>query len=84
MTPIYEYTAADTNRSCAECRGALEVLQRMSDPPLKACPKCGAPVQRLISAPAVGASKTGFDQRAKSAGFHKLKRTGRGEYEKQF
>jgi putative FmdB family regulatory protein len=84
MTPIYEYAAEDSTRGCAHCRAGFETLQRMSDPPLTVCPECGGLVRRLISAPSVGASRTGFDHRAKSAGFHKLKRTGKGEYEKQY
>ena len=82
--PIYEYEARDAAAQCAACATPFEVLQRMSDAPLAACPKCGAPVRRIISAPAVGASQSGYDGRAKQAGFHKLKRLGRGEYEKQY
>jgi predicted nucleic acid-binding Zn ribbon protein len=57
---------------------------RLSDEPLKQCPRCGAAVEKVISAPSVGASKSGMDDRAKQAGFHKLKRTGKGEYEKKY
>ena len=52
--PIYEYRAKDRGRACEHCRNGFEVLQNMSDPPLAACPKCGAAVQKLISAPSVG------------------------------
>jgi len=42
--PIYEY-------ECDECGHKLEALQRMSDDPLKECPKCKAPaLRKLISA----------------------------------
>jgi len=82
--PIYEYQANDPPHGCEHCRDPFEVLQTISDPPLRTCPKCSAPVSRLISAPSVGASKSSFDQRAKSAGFHKLKKLGKGEYEKQY
>ena len=82
--PIYEYEAVDPNRACAACRTRFEILCRISDPPLTACPACGAPVRKLISAPAVGGSQSNFDDRAKSAGFHKLKKLGQGEYEKQY
>jgi hypothetical protein len=41
-------------------------------------------VVKVVSRPAVGGSSSGFDDRAKSAGFHKLKRLGKGEYEKQY
>ena len=82
--PIYEYEASDETRSCDFCRTGFEELRRLSDPPLTACPKCEAPVRKNISAPAVGASTSGFDARAKNAGFSKLKRLGKGEYEKQY
>lgn len=39
--PTYEY-------KCEKC-GRFEEFQRMSDEPLKSCPKCGGPVKRLIS-----------------------------------
>jgi|SRR6185436_3763015 len=42
--PLYEYR-------CEKC-GRFESLQKVSDGPLAACPTCGAPVERLISAPA--------------------------------
>jgi putative FmdB family regulatory protein len=82
--PIYEYQAVDPKRSCEHCRERFEVLQRMSDEALTTCPECGSGIARQISAPAVGASESGYDDRAKAAGFHKLKRLGKGEYEKQY
>jgi len=82
--PIYEYIAKDAKRRCEHCRNAFEALRRVSDPPIERCPKCDAPVVKQISAPAVGASKSGFDDRAKASGFHKLERRGKGEYEKKY
>ena len=82
--PIYEYQAVSPTDACAHCANGFETLQRMSEAPLTACPQCGHPVRKQISAPAVGASNSNFDQRAKSAGFQKLKRLGKGEYEKQY
>lgn len=82
--PIREYQAQDSSKGCAACRKPFEQLERMDQQPLGKCPQCGAPVIRLISAPVPGASRTGFDDRAKSAGFHKLKKLSRGEYEKQY
>ena len=43
--PTYEY-------QCSKCGQTFEAFQRMSDPPLKKCKKCGArgSVSRLISA----------------------------------
>ena len=82
--PIYEYQAVNIAGACEVCRERFEHFHRVAEPPLTACPKCGAPVAKLFSAPNVGASKSTFDSRAKTAGFHKLKRTGKGEYEKQY
>jgi putative FmdB family regulatory protein len=43
--PIYEYR-------CKACDHETEVLQKMSDKPLRKCPECGRlQLQRLISAP---------------------------------
>ena len=82
--PIYEYQAKHPKRACDGCKRPFELLRRLSDPPLTACPKCGAPVRKLISAPAVGSSQSGLDDRARSSGFHKLKRVAKGEYEKAY
>ena len=82
--PIYEYQVKDESGGCERCRAVFEIFQKMADPPLGNCPDCGAPVCRLISTHAVGASKSGFDARAKSAGFHKLVRRDKGTYEKSY
>ncbi|HMK85028.1 MAG TPA: zinc ribbon domain-containing protein [Steroidobacteraceae bacterium] len=43
--PFYEY-------QCASCGHSLEVMQKVSDAPLKKCPHCGKPqLQKLMSAP---------------------------------
>ena len=43
--PFYEY-------QCRACGTLTEVLQKVSDPPLKKCPACGkSQLQKLISAP---------------------------------
>ncbi len=82
--PIYEYKKAKDTFGCPYCRDGFECIRRLSDPPLTECPKCRTKIIKLISAPSVGTSKAGFDDRAKSAGFHKLKKLGTGEYEKQY
>jgi putative FmdB family regulatory protein len=40
--PTYEY-------ECLDCKVRFEEFQRMSDPPVKKCPKCGGRVRRIIS-----------------------------------
>ena len=82
--PIREYICSDENTSCEFCRKGFEQLEKLDQPSLASCPKCGSPVDRRISPPRVGGSKTGFDDRAKAAGFHKLKKLSHGEYEKQY
>ena len=79
--PIYEYRVKDGVKGCPHCSAGFEYLQRVADKPLTACPQCGAAVEKVVSAPAIGRSRSGFDDRARSAGFHKLQRHGKGEYE---
>ena len=51
--PIYEY-------QCLSCAKRTEVLQRMDEAPLAACPQCGGEVKKLISAPAVQFKGSGW------------------------
>jgi len=82
--PIYEYRAVNRDRSCTWCRERFEQLQSIREAALTACPKCGTPVERVLSMPSVGRSATGADDRAKNAGFTKYKKVSKGEYEKQY
>ncbi len=52
--PIYEY-------QCQSCDHKLEVMQKMSDEPLKECPECGKPeLKKLISAAGFRLSGSGW------------------------
>jgi putative FmdB family regulatory protein len=52
--PIYEYR-------CDSCSHELEVLQKFSDPALKACPSCGTEnLKKLISAAGFQLKGTGW------------------------
>jgi len=82
--PTYEYEALDTSKSCPFCRQGFELVRALRAPPVTECPQCGATVHKIISAPAIGRSGSSLDDRAKNAGFSKLKRLGKGEYEKQY
>ena len=82
--PMYDYQAKDPEHGCEACREPFEMMRRLDEPPLTACPKCGAPVVKLVGAPALGRSKSAPDDRAKAAGFHKLKRVDHGTFEKQY
>ncbi len=44
--PLYEYR-------CTKCGHVFEKIQKFSDPHVSECPKCGAEVEQIISAPAV-------------------------------
>ena len=43
--PIYEYV-------CEQCEQSTEAIQRLNDPPLAECPKCGGRLRKKLSAPA--------------------------------
>lgn len=52
--PIYEY-------ACQKCGHQLDALQKISDPPLRKCPACGAlRLKRLVSAPQFRLKGTGW------------------------
>lgn len=51
--PIYEY-------QCTKCNDRTEVIQKFTDPPYAACPKCGGEVRKLASAPAIQFKGSGF------------------------
>ncbi len=82
--PIYEYQVANGGKGCPFCANGFERIQALSESKLEKCPECGAPVVRIVSAPALGKSQSSLDDRAKAAGFTKLRRLGKGEYEKQY
>jgi putative FmdB family regulatory protein len=50
--PLYEY-------QCPHC-GRFEIIQKFSDEPLSVCPRCGAEVHKLLSAPAIQFKGTGW------------------------
>ena len=72
---------ADPKRSCPKCKGGCEIAQSIHDAKLETCPDCGAPIFRVIGAPALGHSRTDLNYRAKRAGFKCLKKVQKGEYE---
>ena len=51
--PLYEY-------ACDKCGDTFEVMQKFSDEPLTTHEKCGGPVHRLISAPALQFKGSGW------------------------
>jgi putative FmdB family regulatory protein len=51
--PLREY-------QCDACGHRFEVIQKMSDPPLEVCPKCGGVIRKLQAAPAFHLKGTGW------------------------
>ena len=51
--PLYEY-------KCQSCGETFEVIQKFSEAPLRVHTKCGGPVERLISPPALQFKGTGW------------------------
>jgi putative FmdB family regulatory protein len=45
--PTYEYRAIE--KGCRYCRDGFEIKQRIDAKPLSKCPKCQAPIRRLMS-----------------------------------
>jgi len=51
--PIYEY-------QCKDCNERHEIIQKISEPPLDHCPKCGGGMKKLLSSPAIQFKGSGF------------------------
>jgi len=51
--PLYEY-------QCQLCSHRFEQIQKFSDPPITECPKCGGPVEKLLSSPAIQFKGSGW------------------------
>lgn len=50
--PIYEYKCENGH--------VFDVIQKMTDEPLRECQECGAPASRVLSAPAIHFKGSGF------------------------
>jgi len=51
--PLYEY-------QCKKCKHKFEKIQKFSDQPVRKCPECGGPLEKLLHAPAVQFKGTGW------------------------
>ena len=63
--PIYEYEYARVNciffwQRCKKCAHRFEVIQKVSDAPVKKCEKCKGKAERLISSPAIQFKGSGW------------------------
>ncbi len=84
--PLYEYVIFNDDGSDA---GTFEVLQRISDPPLKKHPETGQKVQRIMAAPSIKKKYSGGPIRGDTSnknlerlGFTKYQKSKAGTYEK--
>jgi putative FmdB family regulatory protein len=78
--PIYEY--APTAGKYDKCQGRFEVMQRIADAKLTACPSCGQPCKRRISAVALGGNWSLSENRIRNSGLTRYKKAGDGVYER--
>ena len=51
--PLFEYL-------CESCGLTVEAIQSVGEPPLANCDRCGSPLKKLLSAPAVQFKGTGW------------------------
>jgi putative FmdB family regulatory protein len=51
--PLYEY-------QCKKCKHKFEKIHKFSDPPIRKCPECGSPVEKVMHAPNVQFKGTGW------------------------
>jgi putative FmdB family regulatory protein len=80
--PIYEYRPVNEN-SCSFCADGFEILRKISDPDLIACPQCGTAVERVLSAPNLTKSDTSLStDNLEKHGFTQYRKSGKGVYEK--
>lgn len=80
--PLYEYELVDG--SCVVCGGRFTLRRPLTAKELTQCPACKKPVRKLISGfntPKLTKPVSISD--AKKAGFTVLKKTAKGEYERQ-
>ena len=80
--PLYEYELCEGD--CSICGGSFTLRRPLGASELRVCPACKKPVRRVISqfnTPTKLKPLSISD--AKKAGFTVLKKTGKGEYEKQ-
>ena len=74
--PVYEY---EHRHSACELGATFEVQQSLTDKALSKCPRCDAPVRKIISRINISCPKTNSELR--DMGFTKLVRRDDGVYE---
>jgi len=80
--PIYEYQTSGKN-CCDHCKTAFDVMQKLSDPELRFCPKCHNPVRRKISRPNLASPAPSLSpENIAKHGLTQFKKVEKGVYEK--
>lgn len=80
--PIYVYrSTGDTH--CPKCREGFELLQSVSEVPLTECPRCFAPIARVIGVTNIASRSPDIsDRNLDRTGFTRYRRSEKGVYEK--
>jgi len=80
--PIYEYIPIAAQH-CEYCKDGFEQLQKMRDAALQHCPRCNAPVRRVISAANLAKSGPSLEPaNLEKHGFTQYRKSGKGVYQK--
>jgi len=80
--PIYEYEASGDD-CCELCSSVFDVMQKLSENPLKLCPECHNPVRRKISVPNLTRPAPSLSQEnIEKHGLTQFKKVEKGVYEK--
>ncbi|HEX5636045.1 MAG TPA: zinc ribbon domain-containing protein [Gammaproteobacteria bacterium] len=80
--PIYEYQATGQN-CCNLCKTGFDIMQKLSEEPLKFCPGCFNPVSRKISRPNLASHAPSLSKaNLEKHGFTQFRKVEKGVYEK--
>ena len=86
--PLYTYQAISQDRACGHCVLPFDVMQKLADERLLACPECGHPVKKIITAVHLNTGTTGSPSSTLSEkniaknGFTQYRKVAKGHYEK--
>lgn len=83
QVPVYTYRAKAGATGCSDCAGAFEIRQKIDEEKLSACPRCGGPVERIITTCNFMRGYSAHplsSRRLKQAGFKKLAKDEGGNY----
>ncbi len=79
--PIYHYKATEKVKGKCRCKDGFDILQSMSEKPLKKCPECGVKIKKVPSKFSGGVALLS-DGNLRDKGFTKLVKKDKGVYEK--